>query len=232
MAKSPSEKFAVIGAGQMGNGIAHVCATSGFAVVLIDVSAEALAKGKATIELTNNIPSLDYPDAVIGNNDQGFPPGTNEVWLNFYTPLRYVSSTVNGERTPLGTEREFNMWVYNQFFQIGPGETLTVEIELAGNLGPMDEYRLNVGHQPLEPVAAGDLLGGAGLVFVDEHDLILPPAHLEQSAPEGALVDGALTVLQDLLGCRLPQVDDRLALPVCRQDLVRAVHFRRPPSGP
>ena len=50
MAKSPSEKFAVIGAGQMGNGIAHVCATSGFAVVLIDVSAEALAKGKATIE--------------------------------------------------------------------------------------------------------------------------------------------------------------------------------------
>ncbi len=44
------EKFAVIGAGQMGNGIAHVCATNGFAVVLIDVSAEALAKGKATIE--------------------------------------------------------------------------------------------------------------------------------------------------------------------------------------
>lgn len=44
------ETFAVIGAGQMGNGIAHVCATSGFDVVLIDVSAEALAKGRATIE--------------------------------------------------------------------------------------------------------------------------------------------------------------------------------------
>jgi 3-hydroxybutyryl-CoA dehydrogenase len=50
MAKTSSEKFAVIGAGQMGNGIAHVCATSGFDVVMIDVSAEALAKGKATIE--------------------------------------------------------------------------------------------------------------------------------------------------------------------------------------
>lgn len=45
-----AEKFAVIGAGQMGNGIAHVCATHGFDVVLIDVSADALAKGKATIE--------------------------------------------------------------------------------------------------------------------------------------------------------------------------------------
>jgi 3-hydroxybutyryl-CoA dehydrogenase len=45
-----TERFAVVGAGQMGNGIAHVCATSGFAVTLIDVSAEALAKGKGTIE--------------------------------------------------------------------------------------------------------------------------------------------------------------------------------------
>ena len=45
-----TERFAVVGAGQMGNGIAHVCATSGFAVTLIDVSAEALAKGQGTIE--------------------------------------------------------------------------------------------------------------------------------------------------------------------------------------
>lgn len=45
-----TERFAIVGAGQMGNGIAHVCATSGFAVTLIDVSAEALAKGKGTIE--------------------------------------------------------------------------------------------------------------------------------------------------------------------------------------
>jgi 3-hydroxybutyryl-CoA dehydrogenase len=45
-----SDRFAVIGAGQMGNGIAHVCAVSGFAVTMIDVSSDALAKGKGTIE--------------------------------------------------------------------------------------------------------------------------------------------------------------------------------------
>ncbi len=45
-----TDRFAVVGAGQMGNGIAHVCATSGFDVTMIDVSADALAKAKATID--------------------------------------------------------------------------------------------------------------------------------------------------------------------------------------
>ena len=45
-----AELIAVIGAGQMGNGIAHVCAAAGLDVVMIDVSRDALAKGRATIE--------------------------------------------------------------------------------------------------------------------------------------------------------------------------------------
>jgi 3-hydroxybutyryl-CoA dehydrogenase len=40
---------AVIGAGQMGNGIAHVFAQNGFDVTMIDVSADALARGKNTV---------------------------------------------------------------------------------------------------------------------------------------------------------------------------------------
>ncbi len=44
------EKIAVVGAGQMGNGIAHVFAQSGFPVVMIDVSEAALEKGRSTIE--------------------------------------------------------------------------------------------------------------------------------------------------------------------------------------
>ncbi|MFN8667804.1 MAG: 3-hydroxybutyryl-CoA dehydrogenase [Gemmatimonadaceae bacterium] len=45
-----SDSIAVIGAGQMGNGIAHVFAQSGYPVVMIDVSADALARGRSTIE--------------------------------------------------------------------------------------------------------------------------------------------------------------------------------------
>lgn len=43
------DRAAVVGAGQMGNGIAHVFAISGHAVTLIDVNADALAKGRDTI---------------------------------------------------------------------------------------------------------------------------------------------------------------------------------------
>jgi 3-hydroxybutyryl-CoA dehydrogenase len=47
------ERLGVIGAGQMGNGIAHVAAQSGLTVVMLDVAQPALDKGLAT--LTKNM---------------------------------------------------------------------------------------------------------------------------------------------------------------------------------
>src|SRR3954462_12862421 len=44
-----SERIAVLGAGQMGNGIAHVFAQSGYDVTMVDVAEAALEKGKSTI---------------------------------------------------------------------------------------------------------------------------------------------------------------------------------------
>ena len=44
-----SEKIAVVGAGQMGGGIAHVAALSGYPVTMIDVADAALEKGRGTI---------------------------------------------------------------------------------------------------------------------------------------------------------------------------------------
>jgi 3-hydroxybutyryl-CoA dehydrogenase len=45
-----SERIAVVGSGQMGNGIAHVFAVGGFDVTMIDVSRSALDRARATIE--------------------------------------------------------------------------------------------------------------------------------------------------------------------------------------
>jgi 3-hydroxybutyryl-CoA dehydrogenase len=44
------ERIGIIGAGQMGGGIAHVCALAGYDVILEDVNVEALARAKGLIE--------------------------------------------------------------------------------------------------------------------------------------------------------------------------------------
>ena len=43
------QTIGIVGAGQMGNGIAHVMALAGYDVLLTDVSAEALQKAIDTI---------------------------------------------------------------------------------------------------------------------------------------------------------------------------------------
>lgn len=48
--KNSIKEIAVIGAGTMGNGIAHVFAQSGYSVTLIDLNQEALNKGLSTIQ--------------------------------------------------------------------------------------------------------------------------------------------------------------------------------------
>src|SRR5436853_7913666 len=46
---SSIRKVGVIGAGQMGNGIAHVCALAGYAVMLNDLAPERIKSALATI---------------------------------------------------------------------------------------------------------------------------------------------------------------------------------------
>jgi 3-hydroxybutyryl-CoA dehydrogenase len=47
---SPIQTIAVLGAGTMGNGIAHVCARSGFKVLIAEINPLALDRGLAAIE--------------------------------------------------------------------------------------------------------------------------------------------------------------------------------------
>ena len=67
-----TDRVAVIGAGQMGNGIAHVFAQSGIPVTMIDVSEDALRRGRETIEknmdrqVKKNTLSVDDKQAALG----------------------------------------------------------------------------------------------------------------------------------------------------------------------
>jgi len=64
-------RVGVIGGGQMGNGIAHVCALAGLPVVLLDVKADALTKAMATMarnmerQVNRSIISSDDRDAAL-----------------------------------------------------------------------------------------------------------------------------------------------------------------------
>lgn len=70
----------IIGAGQMGNGIAHVCALAGYDVVMNDISQDALDHGFATIEknmtrqVSRDLISVDEMKAA-----QGRIKGTTEM---------------------------------------------------------------------------------------------------------------------------------------------------------
>ena len=44
------QKIGIVGAGQMGNGIAHVCALAGYEIIMADMSSEALDKARALID--------------------------------------------------------------------------------------------------------------------------------------------------------------------------------------
>ena len=61
------KQIAVIGAGTMGNGIAHTFAQSGFTVKLIDISEQSLEKGMATI--ANNLDRM-VSKGVISEEDK------------------------------------------------------------------------------------------------------------------------------------------------------------------
>ncbi|MEO9479817.1 MAG: 3-hydroxybutyryl-CoA dehydrogenase [Maribacter dokdonensis] len=74
-------KIAVIGAGTMGNGIAHVFAQSGFQVHLIDVSQEALDKGLSTI--ANNLDRMVAKEKI--TNDDKTNTLTN---ITLFTELK------------------------------------------------------------------------------------------------------------------------------------------------
>src|SRR5487761_2229319 len=62
----------IVGAGQMGNGIAHVCALAGVAVTMLDVKAEALDKAMAVMarnmerQVNRKLITAEDKDAALG----------------------------------------------------------------------------------------------------------------------------------------------------------------------
>jgi hypothetical protein len=131
----------------------------------------------ATITLHNDAPATGLPDYVIGNL-YGLPPGTNRLYLGFFTPDELRTATLDGEPLAIESQREFAGHVYSTRLDLAPGASATVVLHLTGSVpGAAEgdvEYRLGVGHQPLvaddhltirlDVGGTGWAVGGAALV--------------------------------------------------------------------
>ncbi len=103
----------------------------------------------AVITLRNDAPASGLPLAIIGNNDQGLPLGTNAMFFEFYTPHLLREATVDGDRVPMEVHKEGGYRVYAKFLQLAPGQEMTVQLDLMGDLPPGAQYILDIGHQPV-----------------------------------------------------------------------------------
>ena len=78
----------MIGAGQMGNGIAHVCALAGLPVTLLDVKADALGKAMATMtrnmdrQVNRSLIAAEDKDAALARvtPPETTPPSPTPTW--------------------------------------------------------------------------------------------------------------------------------------------------------
>ncbi len=106
------------------------------------------ATGTITVTMRNTAPAVGLPAAVIGNNDQGFPFGTNVALVSIHAALPVVGAKVDGANTPAQRATAFGAEANTLKVQIPAGGSTTIELDVAGDMSP-DDYRLMLVEQPL-----------------------------------------------------------------------------------
>lgn len=105
-------------------------------------------RSTATIRLTNRAPALGLPRYIIGN-DRAEPPGTNTMYLSFYTPLQVDRASLDGNPVGVEPQREFGGPVYSLLVSVPSGATITLHLELSGTVAAGAGYSLDVLNQPM-----------------------------------------------------------------------------------
>jgi hypothetical protein len=96
-------------------------------------------RATATVTLRNDAPATGLPGYVISNRpSSGQPDGTNWLWINFYSPHRLESATIDGRPLELARAVEFGMNVHHGYVAVPAKSTVTVELRLQGNVGLED----------------------------------------------------------------------------------------------
>ena len=88
----------------------------------------------ARVELTNTIVDLTLPGPIVGNNDQGYPLGTNVAQVTLYSPHRLTSVALDGQEIAAQARTEFGLRTYSVLVELGPGAASTLEFALDGEI--------------------------------------------------------------------------------------------------
>ncbi len=91
---------------------------------------------------------------MLGNQDTrsgdtgGRPFGSDTVRFSVYSPLFPRSMTIAGKPAPIQVEKELGSYVASGTVTLPPGGSVTVALDLAGDLKPRSTYRIKVPFQP------------------------------------------------------------------------------------
>jgi hypothetical protein len=103
-----------------------------------------------TIELRNDAPASGISPAFLTSyGDTSRAPGVNRTFLSLYSPLAPTKATVDGQERGLQAAPELGWNAYSTFVDIPPSSTVTVTVQLTGEVARGSTYRLGIRHQPL-----------------------------------------------------------------------------------
>jgi hypothetical protein len=109
---------------------------------------DGAARGTISVTLRNELTDLTLPDAIIANNDQGYPLGTNVARVTIHTGLDFRAARLDGADVVADREIAFGHDALTLVVEIPPGGSRMIEIDVGGELDTAP-YSLTLPQQPL-----------------------------------------------------------------------------------
>jgi UDP-N-acetylmuramyl pentapeptide phosphotransferase/UDP-N-acetylglucosamine-1-phosphate transferase len=111
------------------------------------------AAADATLGLTldNAAPASGLPPSIIGPYQPGFQAGEEATYLSAYSPLSFVSASLNGAPTTLSSATDAQSNVYSAFVDLPSGRRANLDVNLSGSVTLLAGgwYELDLPHQPV-----------------------------------------------------------------------------------
>lgn len=106
--------------------------------------------GTLTVTLHNEAPASGLPPDVLGSfPGSGLRNGTNRTWVSIYTPFGLAGATQDGKSLTMGSAPEFGVNAYSAYVNVPAKTTVTLVLELDGQVATGHAYTVAVRHQPM-----------------------------------------------------------------------------------